>query len=105
MTRRLRPYAVVAAMLALLFGVGMTSVAFACEAPKTDSSQCAGFECAPPSVARGWALACAPIAPPVLPAIGPATAHVHAGLRPYEALQTELASHTLGPEPPPPRST
>ena len=104
MTRRLRLYSVVAVMLALLFGVGLTSAAFACEAEQAISSQCANSECDAQSADRGCALACAPIAPAVVPAIEPAVSLFHRAPAPSAALQSGLASRPIGPEPPPPRN-
>ncbi len=104
MIRRPRLPALIVAILALLFGVGMASAAFACEAEQAISSQCANSECDAQSVDRSCALACAPIAPAVVPAIEPAVSLFHRAPTPSAALQSGLASRPIGPEPPPPRS-
>ncbi len=104
MTRRLRLSAVVAAMLALVFGVGMASAAFACEAGQSMSVLCVDSSSDAQSVDRGCARACRPLAPAIKPAIEPIPRLFERAPAPSEAPHRALVSRPIGPEPPPPRS-
>ena len=104
MIRAPRFPALIVAMLALLFGVGMASAAFACEAEQTISVQCANSECDAQLIDRGCALACAPIAATILPGVVPTLALVDGALTPLAVVQSGLVSRPIGPEPPPPRN-
>ncbi len=103
MRRQLRLYAIVAAMLALMFGVGMTSAAFACDGAQA-TTQCAGSSCDVQKVDDGCALACAPIAPLTPFKIESARSFDDGTLAPTATHQSGLVSRPIGPEPPPPRS-
>jgi hypothetical protein len=103
MIRRPRLPALTVAILALLFGVGMASAAFACEAEQTISVQCADSECDAQSIDHGCVLAGASIAPGIVPPVEPALSLFHRALPPSAGPQYGLASRPIGPEPPPPR--
>lgn|GEM_PF-3834360 len=103
MIRRPRLPALIVALLALLFGIGMASAAFACEAEQTIIGQCANSECDAQSIDPGCVLAGASIAPAIVPPVDPALSLFHRMLPPLAGPQYGLASRPIGPEPPPPR--